>query len=149
MNFEDLPVVDPRVAQVPFGSMETVTEIGPNAIRIVAPNASPMTLDGTNTYLLVGDKLSTFIVDPGPSTLEHLLEVKGVIEKKGLDPRGILLTHGHFDHSEATKAFGLEFEVPVYGNGHLDDLEMIHLSDNDSIELDSSKVIALGTSGPH
>lgn len=63
--------------------------------RVRAPNPSPMTLDGTNTYVVAG-----WVVDPGPADDRHLKAVAaaadGAIE-------GIVLTHSHRDHAEAAE----------------------------------------------
>ncbi|MEX5706904.1 MBL fold metallo-hydrolase [Parafrankia sp. FMc6] len=63
---------------------------------VLAPNPGPMTLDGTNTWILrsPGDA-GCVVVDPGPDHGEHLARVAAA----GL-VRTILLTHGHSDHSE-------------------------------------------------
>lgn len=58
--------------------------------RILAPNPGPMTLDGTNTYVLGGQ----VIVDPGPADARHIERLAG------LRPRLILVTHRHPDHTE-------------------------------------------------
>jgi glyoxylase-like metal-dependent hydrolase (beta-lactamase superfamily II) len=66
-----------------------------------ADNPSPMTLEGTNTYLLrAPDATAAVVVDPGPLDDEHLAEVAalGPVEL-------ILLTHGHPDHAEGAHRF--------------------------------------------
>lgn len=65
------------------------------AVRL-APNPGPMTLDGTNTWL-VGDAGRWVVVDPGPPDPEHL---DAVLEACGHSIQEILLTHHHADHSE-------------------------------------------------
>ncbi|MFC7243649.1 MBL fold metallo-hydrolase [Catellatospora aurea] len=55
-----------------------------------APNPGPMTLDGTNTWLLDDGT----VIDPGPDDLAHL---EAIIEA-GPPIRRILFTHGHPDH---------------------------------------------------
>lgn len=63
-----------------------------------ADNPGPMTLEGTNSYLLRGPAGSpAVLVDPGPDDQAHLaaLAASGPI---GL----IVLTHGHADHSAGT-----------------------------------------------
>jgi glyoxylase-like metal-dependent hydrolase (beta-lactamase superfamily II) len=64
-------------------------------IRVRAHNPSPMTLDGTNTYVA-----ARWVVDPGPADAAHLAAVweaaNGSIE-------GIVLTHGHADHAEGAE----------------------------------------------
>jgi glyoxylase-like metal-dependent hydrolase (beta-lactamase superfamily II) len=60
-------------------------------VRVRADNPSPLTLDGTNTYVV-----EHWVVDPGPADERHLeavLQAAGTVE-------GIVLTHGHGDHSD-------------------------------------------------
>ena len=50
-------------------------EVGPGIRRILAPNPSPMTFRGTNTYLL-GDR-QVAVIDPGPDDMAHLQAIHG------------------------------------------------------------------------
>ncbi|MGC4895111.1 MBL fold metallo-hydrolase [Micromonospora sp. DT31] len=61
-----------------------------------APNPGPMTLDGTNTWVLrAGPDAPAVVVDPGPADEGHL----AAIAAQG--PIGtVLITHGHADHTE-------------------------------------------------
>ncbi len=69
---------------------------------VLAPNASPMTLDGTNTWVLRDpDSGRSLVIDPGPTDEQHLA---AVAEAAG-DVHAVLLTHHHLDHSEAARAF--------------------------------------------
>jgi glyoxylase-like metal-dependent hydrolase (beta-lactamase superfamily II) len=71
----------------------------PGYVRLVrAPNPGPMTLDGTNTWL-VGDPEQgpPLVVDPGPAIAAHL---EAVLAAAGGRLAGIVLTHRHADHSE-------------------------------------------------
>jgi glyoxylase-like metal-dependent hydrolase (beta-lactamase superfamily II) len=69
---------------------------------VLAPNASPMTLDGTNTWVLraPGSERS-IVVDPGPADASHL---DAVADAAG-DVAVVLLTHHHLDHAEAARSF--------------------------------------------
>lgn len=67
---------------------------------ILAPNPSPMTLEGTNTYL-VGDARSVIILDPGPSNDDHLASIQAAVA--GANVIAVLLTHHHIDHAEAAE----------------------------------------------
>ena len=65
---------------------------------ITAPNPGPMTLTGTNTYLVGRDP--TLVIDPGPADESHVEIVLEAIESRG-GHAGIVLTHGHGDHSDS------------------------------------------------
>jgi len=69
---------------------------------VLADNASPMTLDGTNTWVLraPGSERSV-VVDPGPLAAAHLA---AIAEAAG-EVATVLLTHHHLDHSEGARAF--------------------------------------------
>jgi glyoxylase-like metal-dependent hydrolase (beta-lactamase superfamily II) len=75
---------------------------GSRAVCVLADNASPMTLDGTNTWVLrePGGSRSV-VVDPGPSSPAHLDAVRAAAG----DVAVVLLTHHHLDHSEAAREF--------------------------------------------
>jgi glyoxylase-like metal-dependent hydrolase (beta-lactamase superfamily II) len=72
-------------------------------VRVRANNPSPLTLDGTNTYVAGG-----WVVDPGPDDPSHLDAVMavGAIE-------GIVLTHGHSDHADGAPALAARAGVEV------------------------------------
>ncbi|MEV2216930.1 MBL fold metallo-hydrolase [Streptomyces sp. NPDC050997] len=78
----------------------------PRAVNVLAPNASAMTLDGTNTWVLSepGSELAV-VVDPGPLDEGHLRAVVDVAEKAGKRIAFTLLTHGHPDHAEGAALF--------------------------------------------
>jgi glyoxylase-like metal-dependent hydrolase (beta-lactamase superfamily II) len=76
--------------------VSTLEQATTRALRLLAPNPGPMTLDGTNTWVLrepAGD--ASVVVDPGPLDEGHLARVAehGPVAL-------IVLTHGHLDHAE-------------------------------------------------
>jgi glyoxylase-like metal-dependent hydrolase (beta-lactamase superfamily II) len=81
---------------------------------LLAPNPSPMTLDGTNTWVLQEPGSATaLVVDPGPDHEGHLQRVVEVVEAVGARVSRILLTHGHLDHSEGAARLAALTGAPV------------------------------------
>lgn len=74
----------------------------PHWVRLFrAPNPGPMTLDGTNTWVIPAtDDLGALVVDPGPLLIDHLDAVASATKV-----RGVLLTHHHPDHAEGLATF--------------------------------------------
>ena len=87
--------------------MEKVQEPLPGVKLVVAPNPSPLTLGGTNTWLVGG-----WVVDPGPADEGHLATVRDAVGSI----EGIVLTHSHLDHSEGAPELGLEPVRPADGD---------------------------------
>ncbi|MFD3926438.1 MBL fold metallo-hydrolase [Streptomyces sp. NPDC058614] len=78
----------------------------PRAVNVLAPNASAMTLDGTNTWILAEpDSELAVVIDPGPLDDVHLRNVVDTAEKAGKRIALTLLTHGHPDHAEGAVRF--------------------------------------------
>lgn len=89
-----------------YGVVRPVT---PYASVLLADNPGPMTLDGTNTWLLrAAGEESCLVVDPGPADAAHLdaIAAAGPVAE-------ILLTHGHADHSEGAAALRERTGAPV------------------------------------
>lgn len=97
-----------------LGGLPLVTRLTDTLSRVVAPNASHMTLDGTNTYL-VGELGSgvAFVVDPGPDEPEHFARVQLALRELDAECSGVVVTHHHLDHSEAAMEWGRFFSAPV------------------------------------
>jgi len=66
-----------------------------------------------NIYLLY-DKTAKqgLIIDPGAGNPE----LEAVIDNSGMIIKGILNTHGHFDHTGANELYRLKYQVEVYGH---------------------------------
>ncbi len=73
--------------------------------RLTAPNPSPMTLDGTNTYVVGRDP--AVVIDPGPDDSGHIEAVREAAERRG-GIGTVLLTHAHGDHSDGVESLGVE-----------------------------------------
>ncbi|MET7659497.1 MBL fold metallo-hydrolase [Streptomyces sp. NPDC005463] len=76
------------------------------AVNVLAPNASAMTLDGTNTWIVSEpDSELAVVIDPGPLDDAHLEHVVAVAEAAGKRVALTLLTHGHPDHADGAGRF--------------------------------------------
>ncbi|MBT0956543.1 MBL fold metallo-hydrolase [Alphaproteobacteria bacterium KMM 3653] len=99
--------------------MEDVTPkepvlLEPGLRRILAPNPSPMTFTGTNTYLLGERELA--VIDPGPALPAHLEAILAAVQP-GQRITHILLTHSHLDHSPLARLVSQETGAPSYAFG--------------------------------
>lgn len=92
---------------------ETVTEITPGIRRIIAPNPSPMTHWGTNTYVLGTG--TVVVIDPGPMEAGHLDALLDAIG--GARVGQILVTHAHRDHSPLAPVLAKRTGAPVLAYG--------------------------------
>ncbi|MEV6103118.1 MBL fold metallo-hydrolase [Streptomyces sp. NPDC051940] len=85
---------------------EIAGQATPRAYCVLAPNPSPMTLDGTNTWIVAEpDSDLAVVIDPGPQDEGHLAEVVATAERLGKRVALTLLTHGHPDHAEGAARF--------------------------------------------
>ena len=117
---------------------------GAHAECVLAPNPSPMTLDGTNTWILRAEPAGpSVVVDPGPLVEPH---VAAVADRAG-PVAVVLLTHGHPDHSEGARAFaervgcGVRALDPAFVYGD----EGLH--DGDVVGVDGLEIRVVGTPG--
>ena len=94
--------------------MPRTADLEPLVTRVLAPNPSPMTLDGTNTYV-VGEPSSgqAVLVDPGPDDAAHLGAVEAALTARGARCVAVLVTHHHGDHAEAALPWGQRFGAQV------------------------------------
>jgi glyoxylase-like metal-dependent hydrolase (beta-lactamase superfamily II) len=91
--------------------VSTLERVTPNVSRLLAPNPGPMTLDGTNTWVLQEPGSDRrVVVDPGPLEKGHVEQVAS------LGPIAlVVLTHGHFDHCESAPRLHELTGAPVVG----------------------------------
>lgn len=85
----------------------------PDIARIVAPNPGPMTLTGTNSYVI--GKAPAYVIDPGPEDERHVAAILVEAESRG-GLGGILLTHSHADHAAAASML----DAPIVESGPLE-----------------------------
>jgi glyoxylase-like metal-dependent hydrolase (beta-lactamase superfamily II) len=115
---------------------------------VLAPNPGPMTLDGTNTWVLSAPGASrAVVVDPGPPDEGHLAAVVRAAEERDATVALVLLTHGHLDHSESARAFAQRLGVPVRALDPAQRLGEEGLTGGDVVEVGGLAVEVVGTPG--
>ena len=93
----------------PTGKAE---QLEPLVRRVLAPNPSPYTYTGTQTYL-VGGAEGLAVIDPGPNEPEHLEALYAAIGDAKV--RAIMCTHTHRDHSPAATPLKARTGAPLVG----------------------------------
>lgn len=84
----------------------------PDGVTLLrAPNAGPMTLEGTNTWVLRSTAgTGAVVIDPGPLDDAHLSAIAG-----HAPVTAVLVTHGHHDHVEGAAELSRRLGgVPVH-----------------------------------
>lgn len=94
----------------PTGVAEQVT---PRVRRVLAPNPSPFTFRGTNTYI-VGEG-NVAVIDPGPDDEVHRAALERALEGERIT--AVVITHTHRDHSPLASAIARSHGAPTYGFG--------------------------------
>jgi glyoxylase-like metal-dependent hydrolase (beta-lactamase superfamily II) len=80
-------------------------------VGIRADNPSPLTLSGTNSWIVGRDP--AWLVDPGPPLPEHVRALADELQHRG-GLGGVALTHDHHDHTEGLPDLLAMFDhVPV------------------------------------
>ena len=108
-------------------------------VRVLAPNPSPYTLGGTNTWVVGDDQVA--VIDPGPDDPAHLDEVAAA---SGDRVAAVLVTHDHPDHAPGAPALAERVGAPLYAF-RLAGAE--HLRDRQPVQVGSLTLIALHTPG--
>ena len=119
-------------------------QVTERAFCVLAPNPGPMTLDGTNTWVLLEPGATeAVVIDPGPLDDDHLQRVCRVVADRGARVTDTILTHGHHDHAEAAPRFAelTGSRVRAVGRGHDD------LRDGDTITTGGLDLRVVATPG--
>jgi glyoxylase-like metal-dependent hydrolase (beta-lactamase superfamily II) len=127
-----------------------VARLATNLLRIVAPNPSPLTGPGTNTYV-VGVRPAFLVIDPGPDDPEHLARIEAATDGRIAQ---VLCTHSHPDHSPAAAALARRTGATVHGRpAPADDYQDASyaphatIEDGDVFEVTGATVRAVHTPG--
>lgn len=139
---------------VPSGLVEPTWVGGGVTARatcVLAPNPSAMTLEGTNTWVLMEPgSADVVVIDPGPLSErhlqrdeQHLHRVLDLVALREARVALILLTHGHRDHAESARRLADLTGAPVraIGTGHDD------LADADRLMVGGLELAVVATPG--
>jgi glyoxylase-like metal-dependent hydrolase (beta-lactamase superfamily II) len=115
---------------------------------VLAPNPSPMTLNGTNTWLVAEPgSAQVTVVDPGPADEGHLLRVAGQAQAEERRVTRILLTHSHPDHAAGAARFAELTGAPVLAADPAARLGHEGLSPGQVITADGLEIRVVATPG--
>ena len=104
---------------------------------VLAPNASPLTLDGTRTYIVGGSR--AVVIDPGSDDPGHLDAIAAALGGGSLV--AVLVTHGHPDHLAGAPELADRLDAPVR---RLGDRSLAH---GDTVETDAGALTVIATPG--
>ncbi|HYD35984.1 MAG TPA: MBL fold metallo-hydrolase [Allosphingosinicella sp.] len=88
-----------------------VERLGPLVRRLLAPNPSPFTYTGTQTYLVGAGEVA--VIDPGPDLPVHVEALAAALA--GERVTAIICTHTHRDHSPASRPLQAATGAPIVG----------------------------------
>src|SRR3954469_8004873 len=93
---------------MPTGRVE---RIAPGVRRLLAPNPSPFTYTGTQSYIVGEGEVA--VIDPGPAIPAHLTALVAALA--GARVAAIVCTHTHRDHSPASRPLQAATGAPIVG----------------------------------
>jgi glyoxylase-like metal-dependent hydrolase (beta-lactamase superfamily II) len=112
-------------------------------LRILAPNPSLMTGEGTNTYVIGEGDVA--IVDPGPDIAAHVDAILAAAGERGTIV-ALLVTHGHSDHLPAARRLRERSGAPILGHPRLADVNR-PLGNGETIAVGNERIVAYETLG--
>jgi glyoxylase-like metal-dependent hydrolase (beta-lactamase superfamily II) len=121
-----------------------VRQLTDQAAVLLAPNPGPMTLDGTNTYLLGNPSGAAgfVVVDPGPDDAGHLdrLAAHGRVLL-------VLITHRHPDHTDGAAGLARRTGAPVRAADPDFCLDGPVLADGEELDVAGVRIRVVATPG--
>jgi len=134
-----------------------VSRLSPHVVRVLGCNPGPMTLQGTNTYL-VGTGSSRLLVDSGEGGRDEWKKgLQGVLQEEKCQVGRLLLTHWHNDHVGGAKEVVEMSESPVEvlkwprreakEPNALDGIAVVKLEDGAEVGVEGARLTVLHTPG--
>jgi glyoxylase-like metal-dependent hydrolase (beta-lactamase superfamily II) len=116
-------------------------------VRVRAPNPSPMTLTGTNTYIVRTSNEAALVIDPGPLIEKHVEAIVVAAGEMGAKIRTILVTHGHPDHAPAAAPLSKRTGAPVWAHAYAKFPTDRTLEDRERLEFDDATIDVVDAPG--
>lgn len=82
-------------------------------VRVTAPNGSPYTFTGTNSFVVGHERVA--VIDPGPDDQQHLDALERAIAGRAVE--AIILSHTHRDHSALARRLSDRVGAPLWFGG--------------------------------
>lgn len=127
-----------------------MTTTTPSSTLVRADNPGPMTLDGTNTWVLRSPGArACLVVDPGPDDAAHLARVaEGALGDGRGWVAGVVVTHRHADHTAGAARFAGAVGAPLRAAlAELCSPGAEPLSDGETLDVDGLRVVVVATPG--
>lgn len=121
-------------------------QLSPLVQRLRAPNPGPMTLTGTNSYI-VGQGREYLVIDPGPDIESHVLALAKAVTQAGGHLQQILVTHGHPDHYPGALALSQLAGAPVAAHSNAPFPHSLTLADGQIVQAGGATLTSIFTPG--
>ena len=115
--------------------------------RILAPNPSAMTLEGTNSFLIDAGEGRAIALDPGPAIPAHIERIAATAAGLRLRIEAILVTHGHPDHAPGAAPLAERTGAPVYAHTAAAFAYDRALADGESLRVGATSLVAFAAPG--
>jgi len=124
-----------------------MVELSERVVRVRAPNPSPLTLSGTNTYIVRIGEGAALVIDPGPPIDAHVQSIISTVVEMKLKIRALLVTHGHPDHAPAAEPLSRATNAPIYAHRQPTFRADFALEDRDVLEFEDAKLTIVDAPG--
>jgi len=121
--------------------------LSPRVGRLRADNPSPMTLDGTNGYVLRVGPNSLVAIDPGPLDDRQRDAFVAAAHREGASYAAILVTHGHPDHAPGAAPLAAATGAPVFAHPAARFAHDRALGDDEVLRFDDAAITVLHAPG--